>query len=239
MIGRSFKDNFDEKLSIPNSQLPEVRTEVVDYLQESSDGLYITNMLIENITSPQNNIYTKLSFGYLEGMYGGLAAEVMYKPFKGNFAYSLEYNRVAKRSFDQKFSFSEYRVATNHLNIAHYHPKTNILTKWSYGNYLAGDRGYTLDLSRRMPNGWQAGIWFSNTNVSAQQFGEGSFDKGFYIHIPLNIFSKKYVKDVQGFSLRSMTRDGGQKLELRNRLIDSFYGSTFNEINENWNKYLH
>ena len=35
-----------------------------------------------------------------------------------------------------------------------------------------------------------------------------------------------------------MTRDGGQKLELRNRLIDSFYGSTNIEINENWSNYL-
>mgnify|MGYP000621813989 FL=1 len=85
-----------------------------------------------------------------------------------------------------------------------------------------------------MPNGWQAGVWFSNTNVSAEQFGEGSFDKGFYMNIPLNIFSKSYSKNSQGVSVRSMTRDGAQKLELRNRLIDSFYGSTLNEFNENW-----
>ena len=35
-----------------------------------------------------------------------------------------------------------------------------------------------------------------------------------------------------------MTRDGAQKLELRNRLIDSFYGATYNEFNENWSNYL-
>ena len=89
-----------------------------------------------------------------------------------------------------------------------------------------------------MPNGWQAGVWFPNTNVSAEQFGEGSFDKGFYMNIPLNIFTKSYSKQSQGVSIRSMTRDGAQKLELRNRLIDSFYGSTFNEFNENWSNYL-
>jgi hypothetical protein len=89
-----------------------------------------------------------------------------------------------------------------------------------------------------MPNGWQAGFWFSNTNVSAEVFGEGSFDKGFYIHVPLSIFSKNYTKNKQSLSLRSMTRDGAQKLELRNKLIDSFYGSTLSEFNENWNTYL-
>ena len=89
-----------------------------------------------------------------------------------------------------------------------------------------------------MPSGWSAGFFFTRTNVSAEDFGEGSFDKGFYFRIPLNNFTKGYSKDSNGFSLRTMTRDGGQKLELRSRLIDSFYGSTFDEINENWQNYL-
>jgi hypothetical protein len=238
VIGKSLTDNFDRKRSVPNSRLAKVRTEIVDYLQETSDDIYVSSMTIEGIWSPYNNIYTKLSLGYLEPMYGGISTELMYKPFRGNVAFSYEYNDVKKRSFDQKFSFSEYKISTNHMNVAYYHPKTNILTKWSYGKYLAGDIGYTLDLSRRMPSGWRAGFWFSNTNVSAEEFGEGSFDKGFYINVPMNIFSKAYVKNVQGFSLRTMTRDGGQKLELNNRLIDSFYGSTLDEFNENWTNYL-
>jgi hypothetical protein len=238
VLGKTFKDNFDKKTSSPNSRLQEVRTQVVSYLQEGSKDIYVESMEIEHIKSYVDNIYTKISIGYLEGMYGGLASEVMYKPFKGNFAFSLEYNKVIQRDFDQKFTFSEYQVSTRHLNIAYYHPKTNILAKWSYGHYLAGDKGYTLDMSRRMPNGWQAGVWFSNTNVSAEQFGEGSFDKGFYIKAPMNIFSKSYSKDTQGLSLRTMTRDGAQKLELRNKLIDSFYGASLNEFNENWLNYL-
>ena len=238
VLGKTLEDNFDEKVSTPNSRLQEVRTQIVDYLQESSKDIYIESMEIEHITSYLDNIYTKISLGYLESMYGGIASEVMYKPFKGNFAFSLEYNKVIQRDFDQKFTFSKYQVSTKHLNIAYYHPKTNILAKWSYGHYLAGDKGYTLDMSRRMPNGWQAGVWFSNTNVSAEQFGEGSFDKGFYIKVPMNIFSKSYSKDTQGLSLRTMTRDGAQKLELRNKLIDSFYGATLNEFNENWLNYL-
>ena len=35
-----------------------------------------------------------------------------------------------------------------------------------------------------------------------------------------------------------MTRDGGAKLLIQNRLIDSFYGSTLTEINENWDGFL-
>jgi hypothetical protein len=171
-------------------------------------------------------------------MYGGVASEILYKPFNKNYAASIEFNNVKKRAFDQKFNFQNYKVQTSRFNAAYYYSKMNILAKWSYGTYLAKDRGYTFDISRRMPSGWKAGVWFSNTNVSAEQFGEGSFDKGFYFSVPLNIFSKGYSKNVTGFSLRTMTRDGGQQLELRNRLIDSFYGSSLIEINENWTNYL-
>ena len=237
-IGRSIEDNFDEKVSRPSSTLPLVRTEIVDYLQGSSDDFYITNLDIETIWSPFNNTWAKFNIGYLEMMYGGYSGEIMYKPFKYNFALSLEHNSVKKRKYDQKFSFLEYKIATSHLNIAYYESNTNILAKWSYGKYLAGDTGYTLDLSRRMPSGWRAGFFFTRTNVSAEDFGEGSFDKGFYFNIPFNVFSKGYSKNSNGFQLKTMTRDGGQKLELRNKLIDSFYGSSYSEINENWNNYL-
>lgn len=237
-IGKSLRDNFYKKVSDPNTQLPPVRTEVVDYLQQSSSGFYIKNLDIEKIWSPYKNIFAKINIGYFERMYGGISSEVVYKPFKNNIIMGVELNRVRKRSYDQKFSFLKYQATTSHLNFAYYHPKTNILAKWSYGKYLAKDRGYTLDLSRRMPSGWRAGFYFSRTNVSAEEFGEGSFDKGFYFNVPINIFQKKHSKDITGFSMKTMTRDGGQKLELQNRLIDSFYGTKLNEINENWNSYL-
>lgn len=237
-LGRSFVDNFDEKISSPNTQLAPVRTQIVDYLQQSSDSFYLKHLHLEYIRPVFNNLYTKFSFGYLESMYGGFVGEVLYKPYLTNIAVGAEYNKVKKREFDQRFSFKEYEVTMPRFNFAYYHPKTNILAKWSYGKYLAGDKGYSLDISRRMPSGWKAGFFFSQTNVSAEEFGEGSFDKGFYINVPLSLFRKDYNKDIRGFSLRTMTRDGGQQLEIQNRLIDSFYGSTYSEINENWNNYL-
>jgi len=237
-IGKSIQDNFDKKTSDPNSTLPLVRTEIVKYLQQSSKDFYIPNLDIESLWSPFNNAWIRLNLGYLENMYGGISSEFLYKPFYSNLAIGFEYNTVKKRDYNQKFSFLDYEISTSHINTAYYEPRTNILTKLSYGNYLAGDKGYTLDISRRMPSGWSAGFFFSRTNVSAEDFGEGSFDKGFYFRVPLDIFTKGYSKESNGFSLKTMTRDGGQKLELRNRLIDSFYGSTLDEINENWLNYL-
>ena len=238
-IAKSIEDNFDKKVAVDSSNLPGVpRTEVVKYLQASSKDFYIPHFQIDDIRSPLKNIYTRTSIGILEGMYGGISAEVLYRPHNSNFAFSYEFNNVKKRAYDMQLDFLEYEVKTKHLNIAYYEPFTNILLKWSYGHYLAKDKGYTLDLSRRMPSGWTSGVFFSRTNVPFAVFGEGSFDKGFYFNIPLNIFSKNYNRQSQGFRLRTMTRDGGQKLEIRNRLIDSFYGSSLSEIEESWDGFL-
>ena len=54
------------------------------------------------------------------------------------------------------------------------------------GQYLAEDKGATLELRRTFDNGWKVGVWASQTDVSAEDFGEGSFDKGLYFKVPLN-----------------------------------------------------
>ena len=217
--------------------MEKVRTEIVDYLQQSDD-IYLKKLHIDYINSFSKNTFYRISGGYIEKMYGGFTAEFLYKPFNTNFAASIEYNKVQKRSYDGRFDFLDFKTYTSHLNTAYYIPSQNILIKLSIGKYLAGDKGYTLDISRRMPSGWQSGFYFTRTDVPSEIFGEGSFDKGFYIKVPFNIFRKNYSRDNVNFGLKTLTRDGGQKLEIDNKLIDSFYGSNKYEINENWLNYL-
>ena len=59
------------------------------------------------------------------------------------------------------------------------------------GRYLAGDWGATFALDRRFANGWKIGAFFTLTNVSAARFGEGSFDKGIRMTIPLSWITGK------------------------------------------------
>jgi len=49
--------------------------------------------------------------------------------------------------------------------------------------------------------------------VSAEDFGEGSFDKGLIFKIPVNNFVKRNTKAAFRTVLRSMNRDGGRRLE--------------------------
>ena len=241
VVGHSFVDNFDEKSSIANSLLPHVRTEIVDYLRGADT--FITSLKLEYFWAPQKNLYAKLSAGYFETMFAGLGGEILYKPFDSNISVGYEIYNVKKRSYKGDLSFLKttkktkaYRVITDHINVAYYEPNLNILSKISYGNYLAGDRGYTLDISRKMPSGLQMGFFFSRTNVPAEIFGEGSFDKGFYFKVPNDLFSKRRSKGSTNLALRSMTRDGGQKLQNDGALIDGMRlrMSTKREIEDWW-----
>ena len=108
----------------------------------------------------------------------------------------------------------------------------------SYGRYLAKDDGFTFDIGRRTKSGFKAGIYFTRTNVSAEVFGEGSFDKGFYFQIPLDLFSKNYSGNYSSFKLSPLTRDGGAKLNFDKDLKGLIYNTTFSELNGQWNGLL-
>ena len=95
--------------------------------------------------------------------------------------------------------------------------------KLSYGKYLAKDVGYTVDLSRSFDNGSRMGAFFTRTDVSFEDFGEGSFDKGIYVMIPVDFFtlfrSKNYrAAGVVGTGYRPLTRDGGAKIAMNREL---------------------
>ncbi len=227
-------DNFDEKYYKPASYyLHHVRTDVLKYLQQGEQ--YISQMQLDYIFSPFKNFYAKTSLGILEKMYGGVGFEVLYKPFDNNFSIGADAYSVRQRSFDQRFDFMEYKTATGHLNLHYFHPKSGIHLKTSYGRYLAKDRGYTLDLSRETKSGFRAGFFFSRTNVSYEEFGEGSFDKGFYIQIPLDLFTTKGSSKFYNFKVKTLTRDGGAKLNINNDLFGLINNTSLSSIDNNWN----
>ena len=85
-IGKSIKDDFDQKISDPNSSLPHVRTEILDYLQQSSRDIYLSHLDIETIFSPLETSGQGKSWLFRANVWEFL--EILYKPFLSNIAYS-------------------------------------------------------------------------------------------------------------------------------------------------------
>ena len=224
-------DNFEDTFNGPGSVMEHVRTDIVDYLKE--DGLVISRMQLDYIWSPQKDIYAKFSGGIYETMFAGYGIETLYKPFDKNYSLGFEVFHVKQRSFDQRFSFKDYNTVTGHFNFGYSLP-LGIESNISFGRYLAKDDGFTFDLSRRTKSGFKAGIYFTRTNVSAETFGEGSFDKGFYFQIPMDLFSTGYSGNYSTFKLSPLTRDGGAKLIHDKDLKGLIYNSTYRELSQQW-----
>ena len=109
-----------------------------------------------------------------------------------------------------KFKFREYENYLQRISAQAYDPKTRIIFNLSYGEYLAGDTGYTLNVKRRFQNGVEFGFFFSDTDVSKEQYGEGSFDKGIMLKVPFSVFGSKSV--LQKWEWRPLTKDPAAQL---------------------------
>jgi len=88
------------------------------------------------------------------------------------------------------------------------------------GRYLAKDSGVTLQLSRIFANRFVIGAWATKTNVSAETFGEGSFDKGVFFALPFDAALMKTTNLGASFAWRPLTRDGGAILSRQSRLYN-------------------
>ncbi|QKJ88938.1 Membrane protein [Paramixta manurensis] len=200
------------------STLPRVRTHIREYVQ---NDFYVNNLQANYFQYLGNNFYGQVYGGYLETMYGGVGAEILYRPVDSAWAFGLDANYVKQRDWDNMMKFTDYKAPTGNLT-AYWQPwfADDVLVKMSVGQYLAKDKGGTLDISKRFNSGITVGAYATLTNVSAADYGEGSFTKGFYVSIPLDLFSVSPVRGRAQINWTPLTRDGGQMLGRKYQLYD-------------------
>lgn len=213
-------DNYHKFQYDAPSNLPRVRTSLRQYTTTSRVTMpYLQAMHVGKLS---RNQFFSLYGGMLESMYGGIGAEWLYRPWHSHFAFGIDVNRVRQRGFRQDFSMRDYQVTTGHATVYWDTGWQNTQVKLSAGQYLAGDRGVTVDLGRSFSNGVTVGVWATKTNVSAAEFGEGSFDKGIYVNIPFDVMMTTLSPASANLNWSFLTRDGGARLN-RNA---SLYGMT-------------
>jgi len=181
-------------------------------------------------------VYTRITGGLIERAFGGVSAETLWWPTNSPLALGAEVSRVRKRDFRDVFGFRDYEVTTGFLS-AYYTWDNGIHAQLDVGQYLAGDKGATITLERQFANGWRVGAWASKTDISSEDFGEGSFDKGVSISIPLAWGTGEPSMRRVGGDIRSLSRDGGNKLRVQGRLYDRVRDSQSGEIYQGWGKF--
>ena len=194
-----------------NSSLPNVRTQVARYLVDGESG--IEQLYAEHKKSVSPSIHTRFYAGILEAMYGGVGGEVLYSPYMQRWALGVNVNAVKQREFERNFKFRDYETITAHISAYYASPFYDIDLAVHVGRYLAQDRGYTFEARRTFDSGFSLGGFFTRTNVSAEDFGEGSFDKGLFFRIPFDGILPGNTRAAYSTILRPLERDGGRRLE--------------------------
>tara|TARA_Y100000768_G_C23981977_1_gene686398 strand:- start:319 stop:2373 length:2055 start_codon:yes stop_codon:yes gene_type:complete len=232
-FGINLYDTFDDFNNPSQSNIPRVRSDIQDYLSEGKNN--IQRMQFEYFSSPYKDIFARLDIGLLEEMFGGVGGEILYRPFNKKYSLGFSLHKVKQRAYDQLFSFRDYSTVTGHFGVYLDLPY-QVRSKFLMGKYLAGDKGATLDLSRRFRSGFTLGVFATKTNLSAEEFGEGSFDKGFYISVPTQLFYSDFRSGVISFGLHPLTKDGGAILNTHNSLIGILGDSGHTSIMRDWDK---
>jgi hypothetical protein len=229
-------DNLDKYEVRPEdiSIMPHVRSDIHEY--NKAGGTSLERLQLAWYAKPADNLYSRVTFGFLERMHAGVSTELLWKPVDSRLALGVELNYTKQRDFDG-FGFGDfdYGIATGHVS-AYYDIGGGYMGQVDVGRYLAGDSGATFSLDREFANGVKIGAFATFTTASAEEFGEGSFDKGLRITIPMNWVLGQPNRSELTTTMRSLQRDGGARLDIDGRLYDSVRDYHLGILDTQWGR---
>lgn len=228
--------NRDTSTRVSTSILPHVRSD--QPLYDSGGDIWVDRLTLDHFGQVGSDVYTRLSLGYLEEMFGGVSGEVLWKPVTSRLALGAEINYAMQRDTDKMFGFGEYDydVVTGHVS-GYYALPNGLDLQVDLGRYLAGDWGTTIGLDRRFGNGWSVGVFATLTDVPFDDFGEGSFDKGIRFTVPMSWLLGQPSRSETGLTIRPVQRDGGARLEINNRLYETVRPYHAPELADQWGRF--
>lgn len=209
----SLADNFDDLRYGPQNTFPaQVRSDIKKYLRNFDRGILIGRAQFDYHISPKKNHHVMVTAGILEDMFSGVGMEYLYHKQNTNYAFGLEIFDVYKRDYDWGFGLLDYKntMATSTFYYRNY-GTIPFDMRITAGEYLAGDVGSTLEFSRTFRNGVSYGVFATFTDVTREQFGEGSFDKGIFFNIPI-------YGNFINYTWKPLTKDPGATLSRRTTL---------------------
>ncbi|HCE1970515.1 YjbH domain-containing protein [Vibrio parahaemolyticus] len=233
-------NNYDKFIYVTppdGTTVPRVRTMFRAYQNEHA--VTMSNLQLTWFQEYSNTMEQQFYAGYLESMFAGVGTEFLYRPHGANWALGADINLISQRDpqsyfgvYDEKWqNVPEYghpfpvidKGFTGFVS-GYYYPQwdflQDLMIQVDVGQFLAGDVGTQINVSKQFKSGVIAGAFASFTDLSADEFGEGSFTKGFYLSIPFDIMTVKPSNNRANFSWQPLTRDGGQKLGRKYSLIE-------------------
>ncbi|MDP3197460.1 YjbH domain-containing protein [Tabrizicola sp.] len=225
----------NREASASTSTLPHVRTDGSRYNEFGDPAL--EKLTLAWFARPADSLYSRVSVGYLERMHAGVSGELLWKPVDSQLALGAEVNYTKQRDTDGGLGFGEYDydIVTGHVS-AYYDFGNGYLGQLDVGRYLAGDVGATMSVDRVFANGWRVGAFATVTDVSAEDFGEGGFDKGIRLTIPFNWALGTDTRRGFDLNFRPNGGDGGARLNVDDRLYQSIREYHTDGLDPDWGR---
>jgi len=221
--------------STSTSTLPRVRSD--EDLYFSGRDIELDRLTADYVFKLSPAIYARLSGGYFERTFAGVSGEVLWAPVSSPFALGAEVNYARQREFDTAFGLRDYEVVTGHASVYWDTGFSGLEAQVDVGRYLAGDWGATLGVSRRFTNGWDVSAYVTRTEVSVDEFGDGSYAKGLSVTMPLRWGVPFETRSTASLSLISDVGDGGARLQVPERLYPKVRDYDGLSLNENWGSF--
>ena len=212
LFGHNFFSKLEHLSTIDKlnpSQLPNVQTEIIDYYRQR--GLTVDQCYLQKNWNMGRGFYSKLSGGYFQEMYGGVACEFLYYPVNSNWAAGIEGAIVKRRTtsglgFHNKIRKLEGFIPTHHKFLGtqvffdlYYHwPEAKLGFIMQLGKFLANDTGVRWEVSRYFPSGLRVNLWYTvNLTDMIRSTDIGIMIKGSAFRCPW-IFSTQRAAAISG-----------------------------------------
>lgn len=233
-IGWVFLSNLKHLTSVDRlnpSQLPNVRSDIVDYYNQK--GITVDELYMQKTWNMGRGWYTRIAGGLFEEEYGGIASEILYYPVNSLWAVGLEGAYLKKRTIRgvgftdkvrqlegfkphfRKFSLSQY-----FLDFYFRWPEARLDFKVMVGQFLARDKGARLEICRYFPSGLRISCWFTWTDGHDKINGQRYHDRGIAFSMPMDIFYTYSDRSRWGYGMSAWLRDVGVFADTGLRLYD-------------------
>jgi len=220
------------------------------YASEGNPG--ITSLQLAWYERPGRDLYSRVTVGYLESMFGGVSTELLYSPVSTRWALGAEVNYVAQRANDMMFGFGDYciaggtdycgsadhdyRTVTGHLSL-YYALSEQVHAQFDVGRYLAGDWGASVSLDREFGNGWRIGGQVTVTEANRDDPDQDDFSAGVRISMPADFLYGTPSRRRSGIGLDLYSGDAGARLNVSDRLYDVIREGQVPDLESGWGRF--
>ena len=189
-----------------------IRSNMLDYYKYNSTQMQ--NLSLDYVFRLPYSSLGKVELGYFDLAFAGADFEWYKSYFDDSFGLGLEYQYVYKRAVDDMIQiYDDLSYDAKFLNIYYLlSPVYDTHLGLKVGEFLGNDRGVKIDIMRHYKD-FTVGAFATFTNsdeVFSSEQNRGYIDKGIFISVPLEVFTKDNVKGRVAYGISPWTRDVGQ-----------------------------